>query len=71
MRFCNDFDEKLQDYFIINTEILAIASQKLVSQVVLPYKSIHNNRGIFSDEMVLVFSWRPLHSFMYAGTNVE
>ena len=28
---------------------------KLVSQVVLPHKSIHNNRDIVYDQMVLIF----------------
>ena len=70
MRFCNGVDEKLQHYFIINTEILAIASQKLVSQVVLPYKSIHNKGGIFSDETVLIFFMKTiaqLHVRWYKG----
>ena len=26
-----------------------------ISRVVLPYKSVHNNRDIFYDEMVLIF----------------
>ena len=39
----------------ISSQILVIASQKLVSRIALPYKSIHNNRGIFYDKMVLIF----------------
>ena len=39
----------------ISSYILAIASQKLVSRIVLPCKSIHNNRDIFYDEMALIF----------------
>ena len=36
----------------ISSLILAsIALQKLVSRIVLPYKSIHNYRDIFYDEM--------------------
>ena len=31
----------------ILSKILVIASQKLVSRIVLSYKSIHNNRDIF------------------------
>ena len=52
MRFCNGVDEKFQHYFVIN---IVITSQKLVSRIVLPYKSNHNNRDIFYDEMVLIF----------------
>ena len=52
MRFCNGVDKK---FYTISSYILAIASQKLVSLVVLPYKSIHNNCDIFYDEMVLIF----------------
>ena len=32
-----------------------MAAQKLVSRILLPYKSIHINRDIFYDEMVLIF----------------
>ena len=39
----------------ISSKILVIASQKLVSRIALPYKSIHNNRDIFYDEMALIF----------------
>ena len=39
----------------ISSWIFVIASQKLVSRIVLPYKSIHNNCDIFYDEMVLIF----------------
>ena len=35
--------------------MLAIASQKLVSGIVLPCKSVNNNRDIFYDEKVLIF----------------
>ena len=41
--------------FAILSQILAIASQKLVLQIVLTYKSIQNNRDVFYDEMVLLF----------------
>ena len=34
---------------------MAAVSQKLASRVVLPYKSIHNNRDIFCGKMVLIF----------------
>ena len=34
---------------------MAIASQKVASRVVLPYKSIQNNYDIFYGEMVLIF----------------
>ena len=40
----------------ISSLILAVESQKLVSRIVLSYKSIiHNHRDIFYDEMVLIF----------------
>ena len=39
----------------ISSLILAIASQKLVSQILLLYKSLHNKRDIFYDELVLFF----------------
>ena len=39
----------------ISSKILAIASQKLVSRILLANESPHNNRDIFYDEMVLNF----------------
>ena len=43
-------------YILSSQTLLAIASQKHVSRIVLPYRSIHNNRDIFSDQiMVLIF----------------
>ena len=39
----------------ISSKMLVIASQKLVSQIVLTSKSIHNNRDMFDDEIVLIF----------------
>ena len=39
----------------ISSKILVIVSQKLVSQLVLPYKNIPNKRDIFYNEMVLSF----------------
>ena len=47
------FDEKIQHHFVLS--ILATTSQNLVSRILLPYKSLHNNRGIFCDEMELIF----------------
>ena len=41
--------------YTISSLILAIASQWLVLRILLPYKSIHDNRNIFYDEMVLIF----------------
>ena len=35
--------------------MLAIASQKLVSQILLLYESLHNKRDIFYDELMLIF----------------
>ena len=52
MRFCNSVDENFINILLL---MLAIASQKLVSQISSPYKSLHNNRDIFFDEMVLDF----------------
>ena len=34
---------------------MTIASQKPASRILLPYKSFHNTRDIFYDEMVLIF----------------
>ena len=45
----------MKNFDTILSSILAIASQKLVSRAVLPHKSIHINRDIFYDEMVLIF----------------
>ena len=41
----------------ILSEVLVTASQKPVSRrrILSPYKSIHNNRDIFYEEMVLLF----------------
>ena len=39
----------------ISSKMLVIASQMFVSLIVLPSKTIHNNRDIFYDEMVLIF----------------
>ena len=53
MRFCNGVDKNFRHHFVT---LLAIASQKLASRKVLPYKNIHNNRDIFFDRMkVLIF----------------
>ena len=35
--------------------MLAIASQNHVSRILLPYKSLHSNRDMAYDEMVLIF----------------
>ena len=39
----------------ILSQLLAIASQKFVSQKLLAYEGVHNNRDIFHDEMVFFF----------------
>ena len=39
----------------ILSQILVVASKKIVSRIVLPYKSIYNNCDIFYDKMVLLF----------------
>ena len=59
IRFCNGVNENFQHHFVINT-VLAIASQKLVSRIVLPYKSLQSNRDIFYDEMVLIFCMKTI-----------
>ena len=34
---------------------MVIASQKLVSRLLLPYQNLHSNHDIFYDEIVLIF----------------
>ena len=55
MRFCNGVDENFQLDLVVNIGYYERTSQKLVSRIVLPYKSIYNNRDIFYDKMVLIF----------------
>ena len=45
----------VKNFNTISSQILVIALQKIVLQIVLPYKSILNNHDIFYDEMVLIF----------------
>ena len=45
----------MKNFNTILSKILVIASQKLVSQKLLIYKSLRNNCDIFYDEMVLIF----------------
>ena len=45
----------LKNFNTVLLDIMAIASQKLVSRVLLPYQSIQYNRDIFYDEMVSIF----------------
>ena len=52
MRFCNGVDENFQHHFVIN---IGNCFTKIVSRVLLPHKSLHNNRDIFYKEMVLIF----------------
>ena len=40
---------------MILSQVFAIASQKLLSRILSPYKSRHSSRDIFCDEMVLLF----------------
>ena len=49
--------QKLQKFVSreLVSRITENASQKLVSRVLLPYESIHNNRDIFYDEMLSIF----------------
>ena len=42
-------------FITISSLILAIASQKLVSRILLLYESIHSKRDIFYDKLVLIF----------------
>ena len=53
-------DENFQHHFVINNRFYISET----SQIVLPNKSIHNNRDIFYDEMVLIFLWTPLQSLI-------
>ena len=39
----------------ISSLVLAIASQKLVSRILLPYKNLHSKRDIYYDKLVLIF----------------
>ena len=39
----------------ISSLVLAIASQKLVSQILLLYESLHRKRDIYYDKLVLIF----------------
>ena len=50
-------------HFVIQN-ILAIASQNHVSQILLLYKSLHNNCDICFDEMVLIFLKIPLQNLI-------
>ena len=39
----------------ISSQLIPIASQKLVSRKLLTYKSFHNNRDVVYDEIVSIF----------------
>ena len=54
MRFCNVVENNFQHYFVIIIGY-CITKTCITSPVILSYKSLHNNRDIFCDEMVLIF----------------
>ena len=51
MKICNRVHEIFNT---ISLQLLAVASQKLVSQILLPYKSLYTNHDIFYDKVVLI-----------------
>ena len=46
----------MKNFNMILSQILAIASQKLVLRISLPNKRLHNNRDNIYDEIELIFS---------------
>ena len=62
MRFCNGVDENFQDHFVLY--ISDCITEACITNSILRYKSLHNNHGIFYDEMVLIDSLTPLQSLM-------
>ena len=53
MRFCNGVDENFQHHFVIS--IGYCIAEASITILVLSYKSIHNNRHVFYDKMLLIF----------------
>ena len=54
MRFYNG---AMNNFNSISSWTLVIASQKLVSRILLTYTSLYNNRDIFYDEMLIFFMY--------------
>ena len=65
MRICNGADKNFQQRLVVNIGAL----QKLVSQILLPYKNFCNNRNIIllTSNGDVFFSWTPLQNLMQKG----
>ena len=54
MKLCNGVDENFQHYFVINVGYW-LHHRNLYHEEYYSYKSIHNNRDIFYNEILLIF----------------